>query len=140
MVVSPSISADEQQPLAVGDDLVEWVDQFSYIGPVIADEGSIDADVDKRRASTSKAFGVLRQSVFSDRHLSVISKCHVYQACVLPTLLHVHGSECWTPLHRHLKRLDNFHHWCIKVILGIYLYRQQWEEHITLAAVRRQWG
>ena len=110
------VSVDEQQPLAVGDYLIEWVDQFSYLGSVIADEGDIDAGIDKRMANVLEAFGVLCQTVFIDHHLSVSTKCHVYQARVLSTLLY--GSECWQLFYHHLKRLDGFHHRCIKTMLG----------------------
>ena len=41
MVVGFLVSVDKQQPLAVGADLIEWVDQFPYLGSVIADEGNI---------------------------------------------------------------------------------------------------
>ena len=33
--------------LNVGDGLIEWVDHFSYLGSVFADEGTIDKVVDK---------------------------------------------------------------------------------------------
>ena len=36
------------------------VDQFSYLGSVIADEVNIDVGVDKRIANVLKAFGALR--------------------------------------------------------------------------------
>ena len=56
---------------------------------------------------------------------------------MLSTLLY--GSECWTPLRRHLKRLDSFHQRCIKAVLKI-TNKQQWEQHITSAVVRQRWG
>ena len=37
------------------------------------------------------------------------------------------------------KRLNTFHHRCIRTILGI-SNRQQWSERITMAEVRRRWG
>ena len=107
MVIGTAVSAYDQQPLAVSGDFIEWIDLFPYLGSVIVDKGSIDVEVDRRIASASSAFGALCQSVFDDCYLSIKTKRCVYQACVLATLLY--GSECWTPLHRHLKRLDSFH-------------------------------
>ena len=49
------------------------------------------------------------------------------------------GSECWTPLRRHLNRLNGFHHRCIRMVLGI-TNRQQWEQCITSARTREMWG
>ena len=56
---------------------------------------------------------------------------------VLSVLLY--GSGCWTPLRRHLKRLNAFHHHCVRTILGI-TSSQQWEMRITSASTREQWG
>ena len=51
------------------------------------DDGKIDAEIDKRIANASRAFSALRQAVFKDDNLSVITKRKVYQACVLSVLL-----------------------------------------------------
>ena len=64
--------------------------EFSYLGPLIAENGRIDAEVDKRIANASKAFGALRQAVFKDAHLSINTKRKVYQACVLSVLMYGH--------------------------------------------------
>ena len=94
-------------------------------------------DIDKRIAQASRAFGALRQPVFSNRDLRVETKRKVYQACVLSTLLY--GAECWTPRRKDLKRLDSFHHRCIRNTLGI-SNQQQWDQHITSQSIREQWG
>ena len=70
-------------------------------------------------------------------HLTVETKSKVYQACVLSILFY--GAECWTPLRKDLKRLDSFHHRCIRSTLGI-TNQQQWDNHITSQSIRRQWG
>ena len=51
----------------------------------------------------------------------------------------MYASGCWTPLRRHLKQLNAFHHRCIRTILGI-TSRQQWEMRITSESTREQWG
>ena len=61
-------------------------------------------------------------------------KRRVYQACVLSVLLY--GSESWVLLRKHSRKLDSFHHRCIRIILG----RQQWNQHITSHGIRRRWG
>ena len=42
-------------------------------------------------------------------------------------------------LSKDLKRLDFFHHRCIRSTLGI-TNQQQWDNHITSQSIRRQWG
>ena len=37
------------------------------------------------------------------------------------------------------RKLNTFHHGCVRIILGI-SNKQQWSEHITMAEVRRQCG
>ena len=69
--------------------------------------------------------------------LTVNTKRLICQACVLSVLLY--GCENWTPLRRHLKRLDSFHHKCIRSVLGI-MNRQQWLARIPSRQVREQWG
>ena len=39
---------------------------------------------------------------------------------------------------KHKRKLNTFHHRCIRIILGI-SKRQQWSERITMAEVRRRW-
>ena len=40
------------------------------------------------------------------KSLTTLTKCKVYDACVLPTLLY--GSELWTSLKKHLQKLNSF--------------------------------
>jgi len=53
-------------PLVVGDDLIEWVEQFSYLESLISDDRRVSAEVEKRIASTSKAFGALQCAIFKN--------------------------------------------------------------------------
>ena len=93
-----------------------YVENFQYLGSIIADDGRIDTETDRRIANASKAFGALRQAVFKDDNLSVATKRKVYQSCVLSVLLY--GAECWTPLRRHIRNLN----WKYFTIDGSALY------------------
>ena len=137
MVVGYGVSEADLQPISVDGGEIEHVSEFQYLGSVIAENGRIDAEVDRRIANASKAFGALRRAVFDDKVLSTTTKRMIYQACVLSVLLY--GGECWIPLRRHLKRLDSFHHRCIRTVLGI-SNRQQWEQRISSEVVRERWG
>ena len=75
-------------------------------------------------------------AVFKDRHLNTNTKRKVYGACVLSVLLY--GSECWTLLRKHHRKLNAFHHRCIRTILGI-TNQQQRELHITSEMIRDLW-
>ena len=111
LAVGCNVSHTDKRPLVVENGVIENVSEFQYLGSMIADNGLIDTDIDRHIANASKAFGALRRAVFNDRVLTVNTKRLIYQACVLSVLLY--GCESWTPLRRHLKRLDSFHHRCI---------------------------
>ena len=128
---------DDKAPIHLAHGTINCVEEFAYLGSLVASSGRIDSEIDEQIACASKAFGALRRAVFKDRNLTTNTKRQVYQACVLPVLLY--GSGCWTPLRKHLKRLDGFHHRCIRTVLGI-TSRQQWEQRITSASTREQWG
>ena len=137
MVAGRALREEERIPIPVGDAEIESVGKFTYLGSLIDNNGTMDAEVDRRIASASKAFGALHSAVFKDRHLNTTTKRMVHRACVLSVLLY--GSECWTLLRKHHKRLNAFHHRCIRTILGI-TSQQQRELHITSEMTRELWG
>ena len=60
MVVGGRVSEEEKLPLALDDGLIEWVSEFPYLRSLIANNGRMDAEVEKRITNASKAFGALR--------------------------------------------------------------------------------
>ena len=133
MVVGSGIEDEDLQPIVIEGGEIENVKEFSYLGSLIAENGRIDTKVDKRIANVSKAFGALHQAVFKGAHLSIYTKRKVYQACVLSALMY--GGECWTPLRKHLKKMNTFHHRCIHTVLGI-TNKRQWEERLSSEKVK----
>ena len=93
----------------MGDNQIESVTEFPYLGSAIASSGRMLPDIDQRI------------------DLRVETKCMVYQACVLSTLLY--RSECWTPHRKDLRKLDSFHHRCIHTVGSAHNIN-----------VRKQWG
>lgn len=137
MVTGRETITEDKAPIPINGGAIEAVGEFPYLGSMIAASGRMDVDVDKRIYQASRAFRALHKAVFMDRHLTTKTKRKVYQACVLSVLLY--GSECWTPLKKHLQKLNAYHQRCIRTILGI-SNRQQWSHHITALKIRRRWG
>ena len=137
MVAGRDVVDADVEPLQVGTEVVECVREFSYLGSIVTSSGRVDVEVEARVARASRAFGCMRRAVFRDRNLNIKTKRMIFEACVVSVLLY--GSECWTPLRRHLKKLDAFHHRCIRAILGV-SRRQQWEQHLSSSALRWRWG
>ena len=59
--------------------------------------------------------------------------------CIGPVSCQYYGSEFWTPLRGQLRKLNSFHHGCVRSVLGI-TNQQQWEQRISSGAVRAMWG
>ena len=139
MVVGNLVEEEDREPIAVAGGEICSVDEFPYLGSLIAASGRMDGDVDRRIAQASRAFRALRKAVFMDKDLTLKTKRKIYQACVLSVLLY--GTECWIPLRRHTctKKINTFHHRCIRIILGI-SGQQQWSKRITMREIRRRWG
>ena len=137
MTTGREIIVEDQSPLSVGSETIESVKEFPYLGSVVASSGRVDADIDRRIAQASRAFGALKRAVFKDHDLTTHTKRIVYNACVLSVLLY--GSESWIPLRKHLKRLDAFNNRCIRITLGI-SRKQQWVQRLTSQEIREHWG
>lgn len=108
MVTGRLVEERDLDPINLEGGEVEFVDEFPYLGSIISSSGKMDADVERRVAQVSKAFGALRKAVFLDKNLKLTTKRKLYNACVLSVLLY--GAECWVPLRKHEKRLNTFHH------------------------------
>ena len=128
MVVGSLVEEEDREPIAVAGGEICSVDEFPYLGSLIAASGRMDGDVERRIAQASRAFRAL---------LTLKTKRKIYQACVLLVLLY--GAECWIPLRRHTKKINTFHHRCIRIILGI-SGQQQSSKRITMREIRRRWG
>ena len=85
---------------------VEHVSSFVYLGSVVTPTAWSSADIRRRLAQASSAFGSLREVLVDDK-LSIATRRQLYNACVLFVLLY--GFECWTPLCSDLRHLDEFH-------------------------------
>ena len=86
--------------IQVNDGTIDGADEYLNLGLVIAVSGRMDADIERGIGQASRAFSALRKAVFLDKNLKLETKRKVYQVCVLSVLLY--GSECWTPLRRHI--------------------------------------
>ena len=86
MVTGRQVVDSDREPIAVAGGEICSVDEFPYLGSMIAASGRIDVDVENRTAKASRAFGALRKAVFLDKDLLLCTKRKVYQACVMSVL------------------------------------------------------
>lgn len=96
---------------------LQTVDQFTYLGSIFTTANNIDAEINKRIAKASSAFGRMREKVWERRGTSTTTKLKVYKAVVLTTLLY--ACETCTFYRRHENQLNHFHMSCLRRFLRI---------------------
>ena len=116
MAVLPSLGADNPQQLLRPVQiqlLSDPVSDFEDLRSIITSDCDMDKEIDSRISKASRCFGSLCRMLWYRRR---IIKVRMFKAVVLPTLLY--GSESWTPLSEHVKRLQGFVMRCLQIILG----------------------
>jgi hypothetical protein len=121
------VSADTSN-FAVADGFVSFTSEFKYLGSIIHNSLTSDADVNKRLTSASAAFGALRSCFFSNKEIKNKDKGTVYVALVLSVLLY--GSECWCLTEKLYNKLRVFHNSCARAMCRINM-RHTIRHHIT---------
>jgi len=100
------------------------VQNFKYLGSVIAGDGTIDQEVTNRVQLANAAFERLRERVFLNKNLKITTIITVYEAVCVSTLLY--ECETWTVYSRHVRVLHRFHMTSLRRILGI-----SWRDRVT---------
>ena len=114
---------------------VQLTASFVYLGSLVDPDSRVGLEVDRRLASASCAFGALR-CVFNTPGLSIGTKKMLYETCVLTVLLY--GAECWPVLRRDEIHIDNFHHQCLRCILGVSCWDQELND-VRNCDLRKRW-
>ena len=78
------------------------VKNFTYLGSTIASDNTIDVEINNRIRAASGAFAGLWKRVWSQHGIKISTKCKVYKAIVLPTLLY--SAETYTLYRRHIRK------------------------------------
>ena len=87
-----------QVNIRVGDEKLEQVKEFIYLGAVITGDGSCQKDIRYRIVKASSVFARLNK-IWKDKHVTIQTKINLYEVFVVSVFLH--GVECWT-----LRKLD----------------------------------
>src|SRR6202142_3562357 len=78
----------------VGNNTIEVVDNFIYLGSQLCKEGGSEGDVKRRLALAGATFHRLWEKVFKRHEISLAIKLRLLNAAVMPILLY--GSETWS--------------------------------------------
>ena len=95
---------------------LKQVKEFTYLGSVIASNGTSEKDIDRRINLARAAFNSLKK-IWAARDISKPLKVRVYESLVLSILLY--GSETWTMTELTKGPLRSFEMICLRKIMGI---------------------
>ena len=112
LVAGTDLTSDDLAPLELDEGVVDVVDQLKYLGSLVEACGGVVAEVSNRIAQASRAFGRLRNSVFTASDLTLETERMVYRSVVLGVLLY--GAEAWAPTQELVRKLDCFHRCCVR--------------------------
>ena len=115
---------------------LEEVDQFKYLGSVIAANGGVEADVCHRVNGGCKVLGALK-GVMKNRGLGMNVKKVLYEKVAVPTVMY--GSESWGMKVTERQKLNVFEMKCLRSMTGVSrLDRVRNEVVRARTAVRRE--
>ena len=115
---------DSTNTITIREEEIEIVDEFKYLGSILTsrvggkeDRAGMWVEIEARKKAASRAFGMLRRSIFKNKHISINNKILIYKITVLPTLLY--ASETWPITTIQLNQLHSFHMKCLRSICNI---------------------
>ena len=80
--------------VTVGNETLQAVGQFTYLGSTVSSDCSLDAEITSRVSKASAAFGALYSRLGNIAGVGKETKLKVYHAVVIPSLLC--ACETWT--------------------------------------------
>ena len=107
---------------------IENVKTTKYLGAMLDEEGSCDAEVDHRIGAASKVIGATRKEIIDRRELSKSTKLRVINATVMPSLLY--ACETWILLERHKSRIQALEMRCLRRVEGVTMLDKVRNVHI----------
>ncbi|KAL2612946.1 hypothetical protein R1flu_024638 [Riccia fluitans] len=89
--------------MTVGQQQLEEVDKFTYLGSVLANDGDADHDVACRIARAGAVFQRLLP-IWSIQKIDVATKIHLLNSIVIPTV--IYASKTWKTSAKIERRLN----------------------------------
>ena len=119
-------------PISVDGVNLKEVEQFTYLGCNITNDGDIRNEINIRIGKAGAAFRNMSK-VWSNRIISLRTKIRLYDSIVTSILLY--GSESWKGLKEIEERVRIFESGCLRRIMNV-----RWYEHVSENEIRRRSG
>ena len=113
----PKINASSREAVKLGDNSLEEVETFTYLGSVINQQGGTDADV-KTRIGKARAAFIALKNIWRSNLIKSRTKIRLFNSNVKSVLLY--GAETWRTTKTTIKRVQTFINSCLRRILKIH--------------------
>ena len=102
--------------VTLNGEVLEEVDQFKYLGSIIAANGGVEEDVRHRVNEGCKVLGAMK-GVMKNRGLGMNVKRVLYEKVIVPTV--TYGSELWGMKVNERQKLNVFEMKCLRSMAGV---------------------
>jgi hypothetical protein len=102
----------------LGNEKIDQVDSFTYLGSIISKDGWSGEDVKSRIAKAQGVFSQLKK-VWKNRKINLETKIRILEATVMTVVKY--GSEAWALQKTDEDLLDVFQRNCLKTVLDSHL-------------------
>ena len=116
---------------------MEHVASFPMLGSGVQEDGGYEREVTARLKAAGAAYGRLKPTCFSCRHLSGRRKYKVFSVFVLTRLLY--GAELWRLPPDDMHRLRLFHDRCLRTLAGLNRWTM-YRRHVSDSDIRTMLG
>lgn len=117
-------------PVQVGQQILEEVDQFTYLGSVMTADGGSDEDITCRLGKAAAVMCRLRP-IWISRTIALPTKIRLFNSIVIPTA--IYACETWRSTAGSDRRLNVFQQRCLRRILQI-----SYRDHVSNEDVYRR--
>ena len=107
MFQPPPGTDDHHRCIQISDEDLGTVKEFKYLGSTATYNNKLDNELRLRKSKASQAFGRLKDRVWFNKDLTIKTKCAVYSAIALSTLLS--GAESWDSVHGPSSQFECLH-------------------------------
>ena len=121
----------------IGEDVIEQVSSFSYLGCIISEDGKLDKEFDSRIAKANAVSSQLRNTLFSKKEVSTKTKLSIHRAIFRPII--TYGSESWVDTNSSIQKLEVADMRVLRMVSGIRRW-DQWQDNISNDDIRGKLG
>ena len=123
-----STKCQTKTKLDIGNEIVENVNHFDYLGATFYGDGSSSREIRKRLAIAKQKLVKMSKMW---RGLNLKTNIRLLKACIFPIALY--GCEAWTLQQHDIKKIEAFEMFCYRKLLGI-----KWHQKIPNTEVRKR--